>query len=113
MTRQRATESEVASLHGQLNDLYKKTAETLATALESDDEETRLMAINLTSPALLTSMANWVKMNNVTCQPEDVQSTQDLADKLRNKRQEAKTRREKFTLIKLRDISPDEEAVHG
>lgn len=104
----RARENDVASLHGKLNNLYTRTAETLLEALESSDEETRLMAINLTSPSMLTSMANWVKQNNVTCQPEEVQEVDDFANKLQNKRREARAKRLQFT--RLADISTDEVA---
>lgn len=107
----RATESQVAILHGELNNLYKKIAGTLAKALDSDDEEERLMAINLTSPSMLTSMANWVKMNNVTCQPDEVQEVDAFAEKLKNKRQAAKEKR--ATFLKLSDIRPDEEVMNG
>lgn len=86
----KATEQSVASLHGQLNELYTKIANTLSVALDSEDSDERLMAINLTSPALLTSMTNWIKHNNVTCSPGDTDDFSELHRQLADKRKRRK-----------------------
>lgn len=86
----KASESELSELHGKLNLLYTHTANTILQALDSESSETKLEALKLASPALLTSMANWVKMNGITCQPEDVAETSDLMESLKKKRESSR-----------------------
>lgn len=107
MVNNRATETDIADLHGKINRLYLSAAETLLESLESDDDETRLMAVNLASPQLLTSMSNWVKQNNVTCQPEEVKAVDEFAEQLKQKRKNAKDRGV-FKLVSIGSIAHGE-----
>ena len=86
----KASESQIADLHGKLTVLYKLTAEVLLEQLGSDDEDVRAAAAAYVSPALLTSMQNWCRMNNVTCQPEDTNEIDELQKQLAENKKRAR-----------------------
>lgn len=81
-----ASETEVGRLHAALNRINLRVSEQLLEMLDSDDEEVRRAGLAACSPALLTSMCNWVRQNSVTCQPDEVEDVAANTELLKRKR---------------------------
>lgn len=81
-----ASEHEVGKLHAALNRINLRVSEQLLEMLDSDDPEVRRAGLAACSPALLTSMGNWVRQNSVTCQPDEVEDIAANAELLNRKR---------------------------
>ena len=73
MAKTSATERDVGRLHKSVNNIYIKLSENIIRMLESGDEEELILAMSTASPAMLTAMQNWVKQNNVSCIPDEVE----------------------------------------
>lgn len=81
-----ASESEVGKLHSNVNRIYTNISDKLLTMLDSKDKDEVLVGLSMCSPAMLTSMSGWVKQNDVTCQPEDVETVAKNKELLKDKR---------------------------
>ena len=88
----KATEAQVSELHGVTNSLYLRVGKQILDQLESEDSEVRAKALASLSPAFLTSMAQWVKQNNVTCQVEEAAEVAELSAHLTAKRNASRGR---------------------
>lgn len=86
MSKTAATEKDVGTLHSIINKLYTNVGRNLLEGLDSEDETVRALATEACSPAMLTSMSNWVKQNSITCQPEEVEQVIQNKELLKQKR---------------------------
>lgn len=85
-SRTAASEADVGRLHSAINRINLRISEQLLEMLDSDDEEVRRAGLAACSPALLTSMCNWVRQNSVTCQPDEVEDIAANTALLQSKR---------------------------
>lgn len=81
-----ASEAEVGKLHAAVNQIHLRIANRLLNMFDSEDPEMQVAALAACSPALLTSMGNWVRQNSVTCQPDAVEDVAANMELLQRKR---------------------------
>lgn len=81
-----ATEKAVGILHSKITGIHTMVSTKILELLESGEEDKIMEGLAYCSPALLTSMGNWVKQNDVTCQPEDVENLAKNRELLKQKR---------------------------
>jgi len=80
-----ATEQDLSELHKLQTDLYLKTIKSILAALDSPDEQIRMLAISAVSPALLNSINTFLKNNDITCQPSELDELTSTEKRLKAK----------------------------
>jgi hypothetical protein len=81
-----ATDADVGRLHRATTKIYLAVSDKIINKLESTDDEEIQEGLALCSPAILTSMSNWVKRNDVTCQPEEMEAVNKNKGLLKDKK---------------------------
>lgn len=85
MRKNAGTENELAELHKYQTELYLKIVQSILSALDSDDVQTRVIAASAVSPALLNSINTFLKNNDITCQPSELDELTSTEKRLRAK----------------------------
>lgn len=86
-TNTSARESDVGKLHSAVNTMYLKISNRILAMLDSDEEAEQLIAMSAASPAMLTAMQNWVKQNDVSCIPDEIEETAKATKEILSKRE--------------------------
>lgn len=81
-----ATEGDVGALHSRITKIYTIVGDRILSKLDSNDVDEIEEGLALCSPAMLTSMSGWVKQNDVTCLPEDVETVAKNKGLLKDKK---------------------------
>jgi hypothetical protein len=81
-----ATETEVGSVHGLVNELFLDKLNAIKTKHDGADEEDRIYTIETKD---LLAAAKWVQQNEVVCSNDDSEEQSEIAQKLEELREKS------------------------
>lgn len=99
MSEQRGTTGELSNLHGLVTRGLVGIMTELNMNLESEDEDKRLAAVTLASPAMLRAAMEMLKMNNITAQDSESDELAELDKQIQ------KARSNRRTVLKMHNVS--------